>query len=240
MPFAPGQFNMIYVFGIGEVPISISGDPLKRETLVHTIRAIGPVTRKLEQLRKGAVVGIRGPFGTAWPVEPAQGKDVLIIPGGLGLPPLRPVIYHILAHRESYRKVSILYGARTPADLLFKSELTRWRAKFDLQVDVTVDTGDSEWRGNVGVVPALIEKARFEPLNTVAMTCGPEVMMRFTIDELRRRGVPDAQIYVSMERNMKCAVGFCGHCQYREKFICKDGAVFSFEQIKDLFGKREL
>ena len=238
--FAPGQFNMLYVFGIGEAPISISGDPDRPQTLVHTIRDVGLVTGAIRQLKKGDVLGIRGPFGSPWPVEDAKGKDVVIVTGGIGLAPLRPAIYRILAQREKYGKVSILYGARTPDDILFQSELEQWRGRFDLEVDVIVDSASSGWAGNVGVVTKLIHPARFDPENLAVMICGPEIMMRFTILEFMKQGVDKKNIYVSMERNMKCAVGFCGHCQFGPAFICKDGPVFRFDRLNSIFSKREI
>jgi NAD(P)H-flavin reductase len=238
--FAPGQFNMVYVAGVGEVPISISGDPDKPRTLVHTVRSVGTVTQKMCAGGRGRVLGVRGPFGTSWPVEQAVGSDVVIVCGGIGLAPLRPAIYHVMANREKYGRVALLYGARTPEDLLYKLELPQWRGHFDLQVEVTVDAASGGWRGNVGVVTTLIPPARFDPENTVAMVCGPEVMMRFTLLELERRGVPAQNTYISMERNMKCAVGFCGHCQFGPTFICKDGPVFRYDQIQPFFATREI
>lgn len=239
-PFVPGQFNMLYYAGVGELPISISGDPEKPETLVHTIRAVGTVTKAMEKLRSGDLLAFRGPFGTGWPIEAAAGHDVVIVAGGIGLAPLRPSVYHILNHREKYGKVFLLYGTRTPADILYQRELERWRSRFDLDVHITVDRASGTWRGNVGVVTTLIAKAPFDPHNTVAMICGPEVMMRFTAQEFKRKNVALNNIYVSMERNMKCGIGLCGHCQYGPHFVCKDGPVFRYEQIKNLFFVREI
>lgn len=238
--FTPGQFNMLYVFGVGEAPISISGDPGKPEVLLHTIRAVGTVTRHLQKMKRGDVIGIRGPFGSHWPVQEFGGSDVVIVAGGIGLAPLRPAIYQVLARREKYGDVFILYGARTPADMLFRKELEQWRGRFDVQVDATVDTASLGWRGNVGVVTQIVQKAGFDPLHTVAMMCGPEVMMRFTIMELQNEGLQDQNIYLTMERNMRCAVGFCGHCQFGAEFVCKDGPVFSYRRIRNIFGKREI
>jgi NAD(P)H-flavin reductase len=238
--FAPGQFNMLYVFGVGEIPISISGDPSQAAPLVHTTRAVGTVTKAMRNLKRGEVLGVRGPYGSHWPVEEAEGNDVVIVAGGIGLAPLRPAMYRILSRREKFGKVVLLYGARTPADILFRRQLEQWRAQLDLEVHVTVDRATEAWRGNVGVVTRLIPKAPFDPLNTVALVCGPEVMMRFTIAELQKRGVDAGQIFVSMERNMKCAVGFCGHCQFGPHFVCKDGPVFRYSQVKDLMTKWEI
>lgn len=240
MEFAPGQFNMLYAFGTGESAISISGDPHQPDKLIHTIRAVGTVTNAMQKLKRGDVIGVRGPFGSAWPVVEAEGSDIVIVTGGIGLAPLRPVIYHVLANRQKYGRFVLLFGARSPRDLLFARELEKWRGQFDFAVEVTLDTASSDWRGNVGVVTTLIPRATFDPRDSVAMICGPEVMMRFTVQELTKRGVTTDRIFVTMERNMKCAVGFCGHCQYGAHFVCKDGPVFRFDRIAGLFGKREI
>jgi NAD(P)H-flavin reductase len=238
--FATGQFNMLYVFGVGEIPISISGDPAKRRPLVHTTRAVGTVSKAMRDLKPDDVIGVRGPFGSSWPIKQAEGKDIVIAAGGIGLAPLRSVMYHIISHREKYGKAVLLYGARTPADILYRRELEHWRAHFDLEVYVTVDRATGSWRGSVGVVTRLIPRAPFDPQNTVAMVCGPEIMMRFTVAELEKRGVAQENVYVSMERNMKCAIGMCGHCQYGPNFVCKDGPVFQYSQIQSLLTKWEI
>ncbi len=237
--FAPGQFNMLYAFGAGEVPISISGDPTSPARCVHTIRAVGPATRALEHLKSGSVIGLRGPFGTPWPVERARGKDVVLVAGGIGLAPLRPAIYQLLRNAKRYGRLSLLYGARAPEDILYPNELRRWGRRKDFRVEVTVDHADSDWTGHVGVVPKLIPRARFDPLHTVAMICGPEIMMRYAIMGLEQLGVSDDRIYVSMERSMKCGIGFCGHCQYGGSFICKDGPVYPFSRVRDVFFRKE-
>ena len=239
-PFAPGQFNMLYVFGTGESAISISGDPADPDALVHTVRTVGTVTRAMQKLGRGDVIGVRGPFGSCWPIREAEGNDLVIATGGIGLAPLRPVIHHVLANRDKYGRAALLYGARSPRDLLFRRELEQWRSRFDLDVEITLDTASGDWRGNVGVVTRLIPAAPFDSLNTVALICGPEVMMRFAVLELQKRGLKDNNIYLSMERNMKCAIGFCGHCQFGPTFICKDGPVFRYDAIRWLFGKREI
>jgi NAD(P)H-flavin reductase len=240
LPFIPGQFTMLYLFGNGEVPISISGDPAAPMRLVHTIRAVGSVTRPLQDMQRGSMLGVRGPFGTGWPVEEARGKDIVIVAGGIGLAPLRPLIYHLLGQREDYGRVSILYGARSPADILYRRELESWGGRFDVDVSVIIDHAATDWYGDVGVVTALLGKVRCDAGNTIAMTCGPEIMMRFAARELNDLGVPDEQIYVSMERNMQCAVGMCGHCQYGPTFVCKDGPVFRLDRIKPFFSIREI
>jgi NAD(P)H-flavin reductase len=238
--FAPGQFNMLYVFGVGEVPVSISSDPGVSSRLQHTVRVVGAVTRAMCRLRKGDTVGLRGPFGASWPLEEGLDRDLLIVAGGIGLAPLRPVLYRVMALREKYRRITLLYGTRTPEDILYRRELERWRSKFDWDVHVTVDRAGSEWRGNVGVVTTLIRRAALDPSNATSMICGPEVMMRFAVMELQRRGLASSRIFLSMERNMKCAVGFCGHCQYGPAFLCKDGPVFRLDRIEALLGKAEV
>jgi NAD(P)H-flavin reductase len=229
--FRPGQFNMLSAFGTGEVPISISGNPAAGGPLLHTIRNVGMATRALCDLGPGYGVSVRGPYGTSWPVEQAEGADVVIIAGGIGLPPVRPAVYHLLAHRDRYRRVVLLYGARTPADLLFTGELADWRSRFDLDVQVTVDAAAGGWRGNVGVVPDLIATTRFEPGTATAFMVGPEIMMRYTVRALRSAGVPDDRIFLSMERNMQCAVAMCGHCQLGPFLVCRDGPVFCHGQV---------
>ena len=238
--FSAGQFNMLYVHGIGEVPISISGDPAEPFSLVHTVRAVGAVSKAIVKMRPGDYLGVRGPYGTSWPVEEAAGMDVVLVAGGIGLAPLRPAIYRLLHERKRYCKLVLLYGTRTPADILFRREMEEWQSRFAFDVSISVDRAMGDWRGNVGVVTTLLPKARFDPENAFAMVCGPEIMMRFTVMELQKRGVPDDRIFVSLERNMKCGIGLCGHCQYGPKLVCRDGPVFSFDSVRDLFPRREL
>ncbi len=238
--FEPGQFNMLTAFGIGEVPISFSGDPAKLTPLVHTIRAVGAVSTALARLGPGKPLGLRGPFGVGWPTKEAVGNDVIMVAGGLGLAPLRPVIYHLMAMRERYGRVTLLYGARGPKELLFRRELESWRRRLDLEIEVTVDHAIGDWHGHVGVVPALLPRIEFDPAHAIAMVCGPEVMMRFTVAALRDAGLSDGAIYLSMERNMKCAIGFCGHCQYGPVFICRDGPVFCYDRIGKFLGVKEI
>jgi len=239
-PFKPGQFNMLYSFGVGEVPISISGDPADETVLCHTIRAVGKASSALAALKAGDCVGVRGPFGTPWPIEECYGSDMLILGGGVGLAPLRPAINAVFAQREKFGNVVILYGARTPEDILYFKELKAWRSRFDVNCQVTVDRMTGKWNGRVGVVTQLIKGGGFDRPHTKALVCGPEVMMRFAIQALNEHGVTNERIYVSMERNMKCAVGFCGHCQFGPTFVCKDGPVYRFDRIRDAFKLREL
>ena len=238
--YAPGQFNMLYAFGVGEVAISISGDCADDRTFVHTVRDVGAASRAIASLDVGAAIGVRGPFGTAWPVTDAEGSDIVIVAGGLGLAPLRPAIYHVLANRSRYGRIAILFGTRHPQDMLYRDELAAWRRNLDISVEVTVDHADRDWRGNVGVVPALIARASFDPHDTVALVCGPEIMMRFAVNALRDTGVAPDHIHLSMERNMKCAIGLCGHCQFGPQFVCKDGPVMRFDRIASLFPVREI
>lgn len=238
-PFLPGQFNMLTAFGVGEIPVSMSGDP-SAARLAHTLRAVGPVSQALAGLRPGEPVGVRGPFGAAWPMELLPGGDIVLVAGGLGLAPLRPALYALLARRDRYRRLVLLYGAREPAGILFRRELESWRRRFEIAVEVTVDHAQGDWRGHVGVVPALIPKAAFDPRQTVALVCGPEVMMRFTIAALRDAGLGEAAIYLAMERNMKCAVALCGRCQFSTMLICRDGPVVRYDRLRRWFAVKEL
>jgi NAD(P)H-flavin reductase len=253
--FRPGQFNMLYLPGIGEIAISISGDPLALPCLPHTIREAGTVTRALAHLGRGAALGLRGPFGTSWPIDECAAKDVILVAGGIGLAPLRPTIYALLANRNRFGAITLLYGARTPDDLLYTSQFEGWRRQ-GLYVQTTVDRttqawqghvrphpgsgrfhflhdGESAaWTGNVGVVTLLLERLSLpSPHETVLMTCGPEVMMWYITQTARSRGLLDTNLWLSLERNMNCAVGLCGHCQFGPEFICKDGPVFRYDRI---------
>jgi len=236
--FQAGQFNMIYLPGFGEVAISISSNPGTPQVVGHTIRYAGSVTRALGRLKVGDMLGVRGPYGSAWPLGKALGKSLVIVAGGIGLAPLRPALFSILRHREDYGRVVLLCGARTPADLLYTGEFERWQAG-GVEVHTTVDLADENWRGQVGVVPTLFYRIRVDPKQTLVMTCGPEIMMRFVIYEALARRIPKESIFLSMERNMKCAIGFCGHCQFGPTFICKEGPVLNFAAIEPFFGKED-
>jgi NAD(P)H-flavin reductase len=238
--YAPGQFTMMYVFGVGEIPVSISGDASDTRRLVQTVRAVGKVSEAVTRLTKGATLGLRGPFGTAWPVEEGYGRDVVVIAGGLGLAPLRPALYQLRRERQRFGKLVLLYGTRRPEDILFRRELEGWRRQLDMEIEVTVDHAGPEWRGNVGVVTKLIPRLAIDPDNAVALVCGPEIMMRFAASALHDIGVPEAEIHLSLERNMKCAVGLCGHCQFAGSFVCKDGAVMRYDKVRRLMGLREI
>jgi NAD(P)H-flavin reductase len=236
--YLPGQFTMVYAFGVGEVPISISGD-WDGGPLVHTLRAVGAVTKALHDTEPGMVLGIRGPFGAGWRVPATAGADVVVVAGGIGLAPLRPVIRHALAQRDRYRRVLVLIGARTPEDLLYPDEYERWR-KAGADVRVTVDRADTSWTGSVGVVPALLDDVELDPATVAAYLCGPEIMMRFAGQALRRRGVPAEVIDVSLERNMRCGIGWCGHCQLGPLLLCRDGPVIGYDVAEPLLAVKEL
>lgn len=237
--YLPGQFNMLYLPGYGEAAISMSSDPESTQgQIVHTVRHVGNVTKAISGLTVGDVIGVRGPFGTSWPLEQLRGMDIVIACGGIGLPPLRGAIYHIVRHRSDYAKVTLLYGARTPADLMYPNEYDAWK-KADIDVQVTVDRGDEQWKGRVGVVPMWFYHFRVDPRKTAVLTCGPEIMMRFVIYEALARRIPTNQIFISLERNMKCGQGACGHCQQGPFFICKDGPVFPFSVLESIFNIEE-
>lgn len=237
--FAPGQFNMLYVFGHGEAPISISGDPADARVLVHTIRGVGAVTRPMLKLEPGASIGVRGPYGSAWPLGQARGADVIVVAGGLGLAPLRPAILAILNQRADHGRLTLICGARDPEGLLFRPDLARWRERADFDLHLTVDSADPDWHGEVGTVLRQIKQLTPDP-SAIALVCGPEIMMRLAAGALRERGLPEARIYVSLERNMKCALARCGHCQFGPHFLCADGPVFRYDQLRPLLGVAEL
>lgn len=236
--FRPGQFNMLFLPGIGESAISISSDAADPAGLQHTVRLVGNVTQAIGRLEAGAVLGLRGPYGSAWPLERVRGRDLVVVAGGIGLPPLRPVIYHVIRHRADYGRIILLIGARTPADLLYPAEYAGWRAH-DIEIVETVDRADETWRGRVGVVPVLFYQLRPDPRRTTVFTCGPEIMMRFVIYEALARRIPRDQIFLSLERNMKCALGICGRCQYGPVFLCREGPVLSYDRIEPFFGVEE-
>ncbi|MBE3074046.1 MAG: FAD/NAD(P)-binding protein [Actinobacteria bacterium] len=237
--FIPGQFTMLSAFGVGEVPISVSGAAHVAGPLQHTIRDVGAVTHALAGTSVGDVLGVRGPYGTSWDVADGRGGDVVLVAGGIGLAPLRPAMLEVLAHRRRYGKVVVLYGTRSPQDLLFTDELRHWESQ-GVEVLITVDYGTPSWTGRVGLVTALVRRAGFDPRSTLALVCGPEIMMRFTAAALIERGVHPDRVRVSLERNMRCGVGLCGHCQYRELFVCVDGPVLPYAQVTGLLGLREV
>jgi anaerobic sulfite reductase subunit B len=236
-PFAPGQFAMLYAFGVGEVPISVSATPPEGQ-LVHTIRDVGPVSHALCGASEAEMVGVRGPFGTSWAAEDAAGRDLVILAGGVGLAPLRPVIDQVLADRDRFGMVCLLAGARSPDALLFRDEFDAWSEHLDVQM--IVDHAEPTWPGRIGVVTELLETARFDAESALSLVCGPEVMMRFAARSLLNAGVTADRIRISMERNMKCAIGHCGHCQFGAEFVCKDGPVFTYADVEPLLRVREV
>jgi NAD(P)H-flavin reductase len=238
--FQPGQFNMLTAFGVGEIPVSLSGDPRAGDRLIHTVRRVGAVSRALTQMRPGDAVGLRGPFGSGWPLAEAAGRDVLMVAGGLGLAPLRPALYQLLAERKRYGRIVVLYGTRSPNDILFGRQLEAWRQRSDIDLRVTVDHAAPGWKGDVGVVTRLIARAGCDPQQSVALVCGPEVMMRLSVAALRASGIEDAAIFLSMERNMKCAVAHCGRCQFGSVLVCRDGPVFRYDRVRALLRHAEI
>lgn len=240
LTFRAGQFTMLHAFGVGEVPISISGNPREPVPLEHTIRNVGAVTRALVNAKPGTHIGVRGPFGTSWDAADAVGRDVVFVTGGIGLAPLRPAILDVLAERERYGKVLLLYGSRTPDDILYGAEMRRWADLNDVNVQMTVDNAPHGYKGRVGFVTELIGRAGFDPRRAFAFVCGPEPMMRAAASALVQRGVGATRIRLSMERSMKCGVGLCGHCQVRELFVCVDGPVLDYQRLEPLMSVREL
>ncbi len=237
--FGPGQFNMLYAFGVGEVPISISGDPTASGPLEHTVRSVGAASAAICAARPGEVLGVRGPYGSSWPLPLAAGRQLVIVAGGIGLAPLRPAVLGALAESKRYERIVLLYGGRTPDQLLYTDQLERFEAD-GIDVHVTVDSAGEDWSGHVGLVTTLFDRAQLEPERTVAMLCGPEVMIRFAVQALRDRGVDASDIHVSMERNMKCALTQCGRCVFGPTYVCREGPVMRYSDIERFFTMREV
>jgi NAD(P)H-flavin reductase len=238
--FEPGQFNMLYAFAVGEVPISICGDPADPERLLHTVRAVGSVTEAICASGPGDQLGVRGPYGSSWPIDEAAGGDLVIVAGGLGLAPLRPALLAALARREDFREILLLYGGREPEQLLYRSELGPWATEPGLKLGLTVDSAGSDWSGDVGVVTKLIDRADFDPEQALGLLCGPEVMIRFAARALRNRGVTADRIHLSIERNMKCAITHCGRCVFGPTYACREGPVMRLSEIEAFFQLREV
>jgi NAD(P)H-flavin reductase len=235
--FNPGQFNMMYLYGVGEVPISIVSDPEDEDSLDHTIRAVGRVTRALVRLETGDRIGIRGPYGRGWPMQAAQGKDIVIVTGGLGCAPVMSVINYVLKRREAFGRLTILQGVRHSDDLIWRQHYERWAAMPDTAVHLAADVGGHNWPYSVGTVIVLLERAELDPDNSIVMMCGPERMMKASAQTLMGRGFAPESLWLSLERNMQCGIGHCGHCQYGPLFVCHDGPVFHYPQIASLFGR---
>jgi NAD(P)H-flavin reductase len=238
--FQPGQFNMVYAFGVGDVAISIASDPREPEILDHTIRIVGNVTQVLGSLKKGDQLGLRGPYGSHWPLEDVKGKDLIFITGGLGCAPVTGAIQYAMNRRKDYGSIKILHGVKTSQDLIYHKKFKEWEKHPDTEVVLTSDVGDRHWKFQIGFVTNLVDQIQFEPDRSVVMICGPEIMMRLAIKGFMKKGVEARNIYLALERNMKCALGFCGHCQYGPKFICKDGPIISAEQMGAFFFIREV
>lgn len=236
--FSPGQFNMLYLHGCGEVPISIVEDAADSGILTHTVRALGRITNGLACLQVGDRIGLRGPFGQGWPMHKAEGRDVIVVTGGLGCAPSVSIIHHVLAHRERYGHLSILQGVKHTDDLIWRQQYDAWAAMPDTRVLLAADVAEPGWTGHVGLVTTLFDQLEFDPKDSIAMLCGPEMMMRASAEDLHARGLPAEAIYLSMERNMQCAVGHCGHCQFGARFVCRDGPVFAWPALRELLGVR--
>lgn len=233
--FHPGQFNMLYLYGVGEVAISIVSDPENQQRLTHTIRAIGRVTRALQKLKVGDKIGVRGPYGRGWPLEKVKGKNIVVVTGGLGCAPSVSIIDYILARRAQYGHLSILQGVKHSDDFIFRKRYALWQKSPHTEVHIAADQAGPKWPWSIGYVTDMINKIKMDPDHTIAMMCGPEMMMSTAIHVLSKKGIPEHHIYLSMERNMECGIGQCGHCQFGGLFICKDGPIFAYSDIKALF-----
>lgn len=233
--FAPGQFNMLYLYGVGEIPISIVSDPMDEHMYDHTIRSVGRVTRALSNLKQGDHIGIRGPYGRGWPLKQAEQKDIIVVTGGLGCAPVVSVINYIMNRRERFGRVNIVQGVKHSSDFIWKTRYDRWRKSPATQVLLAADAGDPLWPWHIGPVTGLFEQLEFDSERALVMLCGPEGMMRVVIRYMLEQNIPERDLWLSMERNMQCALGLCGHCQYGDKFICRDGPVFCYSRIKELF-----
>ncbi|RKY24470.1 MAG: oxidoreductase [Planctomycetota bacterium] len=233
MPFKTGQFIEMTVPGFGEAPFTPSSSPAVTDRMEVTVMRAGTVTELLHKAQPGAVLGLRGPFGKGYPVEEFEGKEILIVGGGVGLAPLRSLLFALFNEMEKFRRVILCYGARTPADIVYKNQLKEWSEREKTEVLLTVDEGDGEWKGNVGVVTTLLKQVTVDIPNAVAVACGPPIMMKFTVLELQHMGFGDDRIYLSMEKNMSCGIGKCGHCRIGSFYVCKDGPVFTYEQLKE-------
>lgn len=235
--FLPGQFNMVYLYGVGEVPVSIVSDPEDERVLDHTIRAVGRVTQRLSRLGQGDRLGLRGPYGRGWPLAAAEGRDVVLVTGGLGCAPVVSVIRYILRRRERFGRLTILQGVKHADDLIWRDQYAAWSRLPDVHVGLAADVGGPAWFGQVGPVTILFDRVPVSP-GSLVMMCGPEAMMRAAVQELLRRGIGEGDIWLSMERSMHCALGLCGHCQIGGHFVCRDGPVFPYPELKALLGER--
>lgn len=235
--FEPGQFNMLYLYGVGEIPISVVSDPEDEDVVDHTIRAVGRVSNAMSCLKPGDSIGVRGPYGRGWPLLDAEQRDVVVVTGGLGCAPVVSVINYIAHRRERFGKLNIVQGVKHSSDFIWKERYDRWREMPDTRVLLAADKGAPIWPWHIGRVTDLFDQLEFDPDRVSVMLCGPEGMMRVVVRQMLEKKVAESEIWLSMERNMQCAVGHCGHCQYGGKFICKDGPVFSYTELKPLFSK---
>lgn len=235
--FLPGQFNMLYLYGIGEIPISIVSDPENKSMIEHTIRMVGRVSDALSKLQVGERIGLRGPFGRGWPVEQCKHQDIVIITGGLGCAPVVSMINYIEQRRPDYARLNIVQGVKHCCDLLWNERYEKWREMPDTRVLLCADNGKAIWPWHIGPVTDVFDQLEFDAANVSVMMCGPEGMMRICCEQMLKKSVDASQLFLSMERNMQCAVGHCGHCQFGNEFICKDGPVFSYDRIQALFSK---
>jgi sulfhydrogenase subunit gamma (sulfur reductase) len=236
--FDPGQFNMVTLFGVGEIPISIVNDPIDSHFFDHTIRVVGRVSEGMSKLQPGDRVGIRGPFGRGWPLERIKGKDVLLITGGLGCAPLVSVIRYLLRRREDYGHIHILQGVKHANDLIWRDQYEAWATMRDVNILLAADVVSKGWTGQQGMVTELIDQLSLRPQRTIVMLCGPELMMLAAIANLREKSIQDGNIWFSMERNMQCGIGQCGHCQIGPKYVCQDGPVFCYLELADFMGAK--
>ncbi|MFZ2172993.1 MAG: FAD/NAD(P)-binding protein [Rhodococcus sp. (in: high G+C Gram-positive bacteria)] len=239
--FAPGQFMMLYAHGVGEIAISLSGDPTGAHGMwVHTVRKVGAVSKAIHDAMPGTVLGVRGPFGHGWNLHAGSGRDLVIVAGGVGLAPLRPVVLAALAARERFRDIVLVVGARRPTEILFRDDLASWQTRADLSVELTIDQPVSGWDGAVGFVTESLHRMHIDPDHTTALLCGPESMMRFCARALTDRGMHPGDIQVSLERNMQCGIGVCGHCQLGELLLCRDGPIVDYVTAEPLLRVPEL
>jgi sulfhydrogenase subunit gamma (sulfur reductase) len=229
--YEPGQFAFVSAFGVGEAPFGIASTPARTPALEFAINRVGTVTAALHRLEPGAVVGVRGPLGNSFPLDEMKGKNILVLGGGIGGAPLRPVIHTILDHRAEYGRLTILWAARSPSLLVFTDEYEAWQAAPDTELHLTVDVGDPQWSGHVGLITQLLEKVAPVPQETMAILCGPPIMIKFVILGLQKLGFADEQMIMTLEAKMKCGIGKCGRCNMGEKFVCLDGPVFSYTQV---------
>ena len=232
--FEPGQVGQLSVFGAGESTFVINSSPTRMDYLQFSVMRVGEVTNRLHQLRPGDQIGVRAPLGNAFPVKELEGKNIIFIGGGIGMAPLRTLFVYMLDNRKKYKDITLLYGARTPDDLSYRAELPEWTGRKDVNVVLTVDNPAEGWEHKVGLIPNVLLEMKPSPKNTVAVTCGPPIMIKFTLQALKKLGFEDENIITTLEKRMKCGVGICGRCNIGTKYVCIDGPVFTYAQLKEL------